>query len=120
MMDKATLTARLDEAIAAAGGLYTPESIEQAVRAGRMQLWRAPDDTAVVVTQIGHYPEAKVLWVLLAAGELNAVMALQDTVAFWARAMGCSRIVMDGRAGWDKVLPQYGWRRHCVRHVLPL
>lgn len=120
MMDASTLAARLDEAIDRAGGLYTPASIDQAVRAGRMQLWRAPDDVAVVVTQIGTYPATKVLWVLLAAGELNAVMALQDTVALWAKAMGCSRIVMDGRAGWDKVLPQYGWRRHCVRHVLPL
>lgn len=108
----------LQEAIDRAGGMYTLESIEEAVNACRMQLWFSTDKSAVVVTQVGTYPETKVLWVLLAAGTLDGIMSIQERGRRWAKGHGISRMVMDGRMGWDRVLPRYGWEKHCIRYSL--
>ncbi len=112
------LRSRILDAIEQAGGMYTIESIEADILAGRKQLWVG--DKALVVTEVSTYPKARVMWVLLAAGDLEGVMALQEQGAAWGRSVGCMRMVMDGRKGWAKVLPRYGWEERCVRYSLDL
>lgn len=99
---------RLQRALDVAGNTHEPADVSAAVEQGRMQAWTAGD--SLVVTEVLSYPQAKALNVFLAVGNLDEVMSLQPDLEEFGRHHGCTVMRMEGRKGWSKVLPDYGWR----------
>jgi len=108
----------MEKALRLGGDTHTVEDVVAALEKGEMQgFWT---ENAMVVTQIVAHPRKKELNVFLAFGDLDGVMSLQDQIADFGRQHGCSFMVMSGRSGWQKVLPQHGWFKVGVTHALPL
>ena len=94
------------EALAADAG---PADLARALRTGRARLWMG--EGAVLATELAAEPDGPCLHVWLAAGRLSAVLALRPGLEAWARGAGCTRITLDGRKGWARVLAPFGYRR---------
>lgn len=107
-LDHSELQRRLMRALDVAGKTHGPEDVARAVSEGRMQAWTAGD--SLVVTEVLEFPKAKALNVFLAVGNLDEVMSLQPAIEAFGREHGCKVMRMEGRKGWARVLPDYGWK----------
>ena len=102
------LKKRLDRALGVAGNTHSPADVAEAVAEGRMQSWTRGD--SLVVTEVLEYPRTKALNVFLAVGNLEEVLDLIPDMAAFGREHGCTRMRMQGRKGWARVLPRIGWK----------
>jgi hypothetical protein len=117
-MDQDQILARLDKALARGGSVYERSDVIDALTAGQMQaFW---NDGGLVITQIHQFPKARYLHLIFVAGRLADVMALQSQIVAFAQESKCKRVVCAGRLGWQKVLPQYGWKLDSVGFRLEL
>jgi hypothetical protein len=82
--------------------------VVDALLSGRFQMFQTEE--AIIITEIVVYPRKRTLHVFVAAGELEAVMALQPAVEAFARGAGCTAMTTTARKGFLRVLPGYGWR----------
>lgn len=101
------LQRRFVKALDGLDGAYDVEDVKRRVGEGALQSWQSGQ--SVVVTEILGYPRKMICNILIAAGNLDEIMELQEEVSAWARDLGCSKLVMAGRKGWGKVLPKHGW-----------
>lgn len=104
-----TIDRKILRALKIAGNTHTVEDIDKALAEGLMQIWN--NDGAVVVTELVNFPQYNVIRVCLAAGDLDAVMALQPAIEQFGRENGATKMNMTGREGWAAVLPKYGWKQ---------
>jgi len=98
------------ERIACCGDL-TAQEIRESVKASRMQLWGLQDDVAVrgiALTEI--LGRGSICAVIAAAGHASADLQRQvhESIAAWAKSIGCTRMRLQGRKGW---LRQLGYRQ---------
>ena len=95
---------RLRHHVAAAlefsGGTHTVEDVAEGVRAGRFQFW--PGRDSAVVTEIIVYPQLKDLHFFLDGGDLDELRLMQPLIESWGKEMGCSRVSLAGRRGWER------------------
>lgn len=89
---------------------YDPENpdldaVYAGLDAGDYQLWPGP--ASVVVTQLSRHPSGLSCHVWLAAGTLDEISAMQPAIEAWARSVGCDRMSVAGRPGWERT-----WLRH--------
>ncbi len=119
-MDKADLLrTRLEKALALAGDTHTIEDVVAGVKSGELQSFSS--ENAFAVTEFCVTRRKKWLNVFLAIGDLDEVMhELEPQMRLFAKKQGCDFMVMTGRKGWAKVLPEYGWRENGVSFALPL
>jgi len=107
-------------ACARSDGRYDSADVLAALLAREMQLWLAVDATsgktnAVCVTQIVNYPRERRCSLAFCAGKRPGLWLHHlDDIAEWAKAHGCAALELQGRPGWEKLLPA-GWKR---THVL--
>lgn len=90
------------------GSHHTIESIERSLVEGRAQLLTLPDCCFVV--ELADYPAARACQVMWAAGTLEAILAASARLHAWARAQGCSEMLVEGHAGWTRALKDIGYR----------
>lgn len=102
------LAQRLLRALSVAGNTHAPEDVAAAVKEGRMQAWT--HGSSLIVTEVLEFPQATALNVFLAVGNLDEVMALQPALEAYGRKHGAKVLRMEGRKGWARVLPHYGWK----------
>lgn len=107
-LDPDLLKKRLQRALDVAGNTHTPADVAQAVAEGRMQSWVNGD--SVVITEVMQYPRTNALNVFLAVGNMDEVLVLIPMMAEFGRQHGCTKMRMQGRKGWARVLPDLGWR----------
>ena len=74
-----------------------------------MQAWVAGG--SLVVTEVLAFPQKRVLHIVFAVGTLEDVLALQPQFEDFGREHGCAKVVMEGRLGWEKILPDEGWTK---------
>jgi hypothetical protein len=82
------------------GGSHAVEDIADGIRRGRFQLWPGAD--SVIVTEIIVYPQLKDLHFFLAGGDLDELRLMQPLIESWGKDMGCSRVSLAGRRGWER------------------
>lgn len=91
-------------------GAHTLASLRTELEAGRSQLWIASDDEirAAAVTTINIFPVDKVclIWLCAGRGRDGWIHLLAD-IEEWARGLGCRCTRIQGRPGWERVLPDY-------------
>lgn len=112
------LLARLQKAIDFGGGEISIEELVEETRAGRMQCWWS--DQACVFTKVVLRGTGKVLNIYLAAGELDACLALLPRMIRFGSDEGCKVVLVHGREGWTKPLEQLGWKRKYITWELAL
>jgi hypothetical protein len=108
-LDPAELQHRLTRALRVNGNLLTAEGILQAVEEGRMQSWTKNETLGV--TELVDHQGGRVLNVVLAVGRLEDVVALKPDIIEFGRQHGAKRIRLEGRRGWDAVLPALGFTK---------
>jgi hypothetical protein len=98
----------LAAALAQAGGTHGLGDVRRLVETGKAQLWAAAD--AAVVTLVEHDPCERRLLVWLAGGRLGTLLGdLLPHLEAWAREQGCSRLLLIGRAGWERAMKPMGY-----------
>lgn len=98
------------ERVLSMGGAHTLDTLKVELEAGRSQLWIVHDDgvRAAVVTTINVHPVSRVCLIWLCAGDgLREWVHLIADIEAWAAGLGCSRVSLQGRPGWGRVLPDY-------------
>ena len=102
----------IEAALEYGGGTHYYEDIAEGVTSGVLQLW--PAERGCWVTEVTQYPRKKVLHVFLAAGELDQIIDMHESVVQWAIEQGCESLTMTGRKGWGKPLKNSGWKSQLV------
>ena len=98
----------LEEALKHAGGTHALADVQAMVLGGEAQFW--PLARAAAVTVIEDDPQERRLLVWLAGGDLDALRReLSPRLEAWARGRGCRRILIVGRAGWERALRAQGY-----------
>lgn len=103
----------LEPAMELSHGKMNVESVIRAVRTYRAQLFFGIQDReviSVVLTEIAQWDNGKrCVRVLLAGGRdsmESALYPLMEKVEDFAMASLCSSITVEGRKGWERVLPE--------------
>jgi len=104
--------AKMEEALARGGDLYSFNDILDAIAEGKMQSF-AESDTWIV-TQIQDYPKRRVLDVLYIAGNLNNVLDAYRRIIDFACEHNCTLVRAHGRPGWSRFVEEYGWTAPAV------
>lgn len=69
-------------------GVYTARDVCEALERGDWQLWH--DGRSIVCTRIAEYPARRMLFVMLASGEMASVKAMWPTLKAFGVAQGCT------------------------------
>lgn len=93
------------EAIARLNGTHTEEDIVAMLLAGRAGLWI--NGRCAAVTEIVQNGRIKEVNVLLGGGEMADLVAMKPSLEKHAQDMGCQRVVIRGRKGWERVHSDY-------------
>lgn len=95
------------------GSLLKIADIEAMVRDGRMMLW--PGRECAIVTEVMTYTGGdKAMQCVSAGGKLEEITGMIGGIEARARAEGCSQTLIEGRAGWTKLLKANGYHQHSV------
>lgn len=105
--EQTLLAAKLERALARAGGTHTLDDVIALARAGRAQIWEAPG--AVIVTEVVAFPQRVVLRLWLCAGDLDGVERLLPDVEQWGREQGATLAEVIGRPGWKARAKDLGY-----------
>jgi len=89
-------------------GCAREDELVAELTAGQAQLWAGA--RCALVTQCVRDPSGLSLHVWLAGGDLDEILALRPGLEAWGRAMGCTRLTLNGRKGWARVLRPHGFR----------
>lgn len=89
-----------------------PTDILEQLRYGTRLLWVAVDDSATIVaaalTQLFPMRSGLVCKVLECGGDhMREWIGLRDQIEQYARDEGCARVLIEGRPGWARMLPDY-------------
>jgi hypothetical protein len=80
---------------------------------GRARLFA--NERAALLAEIKPYPTgASDVHVLVGAGDLDALIALEPQLAAWGREHGCVGVLIESREGWAKVMNKHGYEPYQV------
>lgn len=96
----------------AAFDMPIPVDIREQMRRGTRLLWVAVDTEAKIVgislTQLFEMRSGKVCKILESAGsQMSECLELMPQIEQYAKREGCSRVIVEGRPGWARMLPDY-------------
>ena len=91
-------------------GHNTPSftDIVNGVASQDMQFW--PMDKSCLITEIVTYPNARALHIFLAAGDLNEIKGIDDTLIMFGKQINAQFISLSGRRGWVKALADLDYK----------
>lgn len=98
--DFVRLRHHIESALKYSGGTHTVDDVEEGIRLNNFQIW--PGINSVIITEIIVYPRLKDLHFFLAGGDLNELKLMVPFIEKWGQSMGCSRVSLAGRKGWEK------------------
>lgn len=91
------------------GGLHSVESLEKLIGQGKAYFF--PGKTSAVVAEKVTYDSGvSVLQLVWAVGDANELLSLLPGIEAVARLVGCSEMLVEGRAGWTKVLKSHDYK----------
>jgi hypothetical protein len=99
----------IEAALPYAGATHTIEDIEAEIRHGRLALLAG--ERSAMLCEVTNYPRLRALHIFLAGGDLMELKRFNTTMDNAARGLGCSRISIAGRHGWERTLGDLGYRK---------
>lgn len=97
----------IERALARQSGMSL-ESVKADIKRVKFFLWLIPG-RAAIVTEIQHYALEKICVIVLCGGDgMDEWLHHADaTLCRHARHFGCAAMMIVGREGWSRVLPEY-------------
>ncbi len=74
-------------------------------REGLAQYWRSADGAYSAITQVRDTDKGRVFHMVASCGSFREELLREGEE--WARTMGCTKSITEGRPGWARVLPGY-------------
>jgi hypothetical protein len=109
-----------------AGGFADAIHVKEWLEKGVMQLWIAYDSKlnkvkCVCVTEIRQYPNYKVCDCKITTGtDYKSWVDFMDNVVNWARSLGCKKMEIFTRPGWERILKNKGFVKTHIQLEKPL
>jgi len=103
------------------GAFADAEDVKRWLEKGTMQLWVAFDNQdkkikCVTVTELRQYPKYIVCDCRITSGtDYKSWVDFMDNVVNWARAMGCKKMEIFTRPGWERILKRKGFEKTHVQ-----
>ena len=116
--DFARCRSYLQDALDLAGGTHTMEDIVAGIQLGHFHFW--PGRQSAAITEVHQFPRARFLNIFLAGGELHELLEMEPFFASWGAHLGCYRVTLTGRPGWERALKSKGWQRVAVVLFRPI
>ena len=113
----AELRDKIDIALALGGDVMDFNDLCEMARTGRVQLWLADRETALIATEIVNYPRKRVMHCFMAAGSLPGIFSLRDKIETFARDEDIDCLTCSGSPAWGRLGRRYGWRLHSMTFV---
>jgi hypothetical protein len=98
----------IEGALCYCGGTHEWDDIVYLVRRRLAQFW--PGERAALVTEVINTPCQRYLNIWLVGGELEEILAIEPHIINFAREQGCTRVIANGRKGWERVLAPLDYR----------
>lgn len=76
--------------------------------------WFWPGERSAAVSEI---LDGRDFHIWLAAGDLRELLEIEQSAEIHARAIGCERMTLIGRRGWDRVLAKRGYAPMLVKEL---
>jgi len=87
--------------------------VDGLVWSGRARLFA--NERAALLAEIKAYPTGACdVHVLVGAGELDALVALEPGLVAWGRDLGCLGVLIESREGWARVMKKHGYEPHQI------
>lgn len=100
----------IEAALAYDGGHYGIDDVWSEIAAGNASFW--PGKRSAVITQFWNFPKLRACNYWLAGGDLNELIQdMQPVITEWAKANGCSKMIIAGRGGWERALERSGFTK---------
>ena len=81
------------------------------LNAAQAQAWVLGDRAGVVITRIENFHDTRWGLIWIAAGEgIEHAPSVLEPIEAWFKSMGCSRVEISGRKGWERILPDYDFK----------
>lgn len=89
--------------------LETVEDVERRIAGGEYIFW--PGINCAVVCAIREYENKKALVIVHGGGDLRELLdRIEPMLCIYARRMGCSIVMGEGRKGWERAARDNGYR----------
>lgn len=99
--------------------LYSLDHLDAMMLSGRGKCWCS--ENAAIVAEIKTFPTgAKAVCGVIAAGELEEIVALIKHAEEWGRVHGCQFGMIESTAGWQRVMKKHGYETFQVSLIKPL
>jgi len=95
----------LEEALSYGDGLLNLDDVRDGLASGLFELWVG--DNSAIVTQVIDTGRDKALLFYLAGGKLSELKRMSEKLESLAKDSECSKVLINGRAGWGKALTGY-------------
>ena len=95
-------------ALAHSPGLETIEDVERLIGERVYQFW--PGERSAAITEIVEFQRTRALMVRHAGGNMDELVSMCPSIEEFARAMGCMKIMGEGRSGWKRIFEGLGYR----------
>lgn len=89
-------------------GPFSVEKLEDRISAGEVYFWPGRE-AALVTERVEHDSGAVDLQVLWAVGDPTEAIAMLPGIEATARALGCTGMLVEGRAAWARLLKPHGY-----------
>lgn len=105
----------IESAVEDAGHCWTASDVRYDLIRSRLQLWIIWRDGVMqgcICTHIFESPRGKTCAMpVVFCYDMDANIGVLDTIERWAKSISCVRLQGEGRAGWERALKPYGWRK---------
>lgn len=92
----------IQKALDHGGNTHGLDDVKSAVLDGRATFW--PGRSCALITEVITYPRLRALNIWLAGGDLGELLTYAGAIRNFATQLGCDRLQITGRAGWQRVL----------------
>lgn len=99
----------IEAALPYTGGTHAIADIEAEMRRGHLALLAGQN--SAMLCEVRNYPRMRALHIFLAGGDLMELKSFDPMIDSAARSLGCSRISIAGRHGWERALSDLGYRK---------
>lgn len=99
------LRRHVEAAIADNQGTQTIEDVIRRLHDGSFKMWTT--EAAILITEMCKMPNKTFLNIVLGGGDLEQIKQMVNAVEQEAKTSGLNGVMIVGRRGWGKVLPNY-------------
>lgn len=90
------------------GSLLSVSDVEAQLKSGTAILW--PGEKCAIVTEFVDYSSGeRAAQVMSAGGDMQEIIRMIPGMEAYGRLNGCSRIIVTGRLGWQRMLKSQGY-----------